>query len=280
MIRRAPRERAARTDSVPFANFMSLFPSLMPPSNSHFSEIHIKLSGRRGHLRDSNLHGFASEAGIPEAHNPVDYSVYASRDLRCIRNDNLADIFHGILHYITFKSHNCYNTNELLLRHNACRPSSHPANVLDYRSEQLFESGIGPRQFLMIDFRHIRVRPTAYAIRSGPWARTCHHLISFVFQAFDPDQQAWQVLDERQNSFDLLPHYAARLFFVDAGKYYTAFRIMQTHPSNWGSPQFAISGFEIHGDIEIVTNEMEKPAKPLPVTPPVDFDPWAISEFE
>jgi hypothetical protein len=76
--------------------------------------------------------------------------------------------------------------------------------------------------------------------------------VSFVLEGRNGGREAWQVLDERHNVFELLPSYASWLFYVDVGKHYSMFRILQTHPSNLGSLQFSISGFEIHGNVKTV----------------------------
>jgi hypothetical protein len=134
----------------------------------------------------------------------------------------------------------------------------------------------------MVTFEWIAVRPNASAIRAGPQSRSSPHLISFLFQAFDKAAGEWVTLDERHNIFEIVPHFAARICYIDTDGFFNQFRILQTYASNLGSPQFAISGFEIHGAVQ---SAVVRPSSFDPASDDEDgtfgvgeFDPWAVRE--
>jgi hypothetical protein len=128
----------------------------------------------------------------------------------------------------------------------------------------------------MIEFPRMRVRPKAYAFRTGPHYPNGPHLNSFVFQGFDTNGH-WATLDERHNPYKFQQHYSSRICFVDTDCYFSAFRFKVV---NGGS--FAFSAFDIHGTIELrqelplaidVTDKLEDENG--------DFDPWGdIPDFE
>jgi hypothetical protein len=209
-----------------------------------------------------------SHSLIPRVESELDFSSYQPLTPRDSTFANPERLFHGIIRYIYINSNRMYNNNEILLEYRDLAPNSDPANIFDFQSSDLFQSGVGPDQFLKVTFRRILVRPCAYAIRAGPQIRRSPHLISFIFQGFDRARSRWVTLDERHNIFEIVPGFAARICYIDTDQFFSQFRIMQTHTSNLGSPEFAISGFEIHGTVK---STMVKPST---------FDPVSDDEFD
>jgi hypothetical protein len=198
--------------------------------------------------------------------------------MRVVVQSETDNFFHGILNYIGFKSHNMYNTREFLISYRGIHPGSDPANILDSRTTTVYESGIGPGQCLVITFHRIWVRPTAYAIKTGPLNRTTRHLNAYVFQAWDKRRGDWVTIDERQSLLELLPGYTSRLSHVDTAVYFQKFRLLQTYPLPPPGTRFAICAFEIHGAI-IIQQEPKQMNDDAGERDSV-FDPWSFPEIE
>jgi hypothetical protein len=188
--------------------------------------------------------------------------------------DDSSNFFKGILSYIHFNSEGRYNVSELLLEFRAVQPGSDPAFLLDAASDAAYESGDGPGQCLVFTFHRIRIRPTAYAIRTGQVNRTTRNLMSYVFQGLGP--RGWETIDERQNLV-VLPGFSVRLAHVDTGKEFARFRLVPTEQPLQGT-HFAISGFEIHGAVRVV--ESVNGAKITVEAEDEGFNPWAFRDAE
>jgi hypothetical protein len=219
-----------------------------------------------------------SETTAQTIYQDVDYSDYQARDMRNVMQSETDNFFHGILNYIGFKSRNLYNTREFLISCRGIQPGSDPANILDSRTNAVYESGVGPGQCLMITFQRIQVRPTAYAIKTGPLNRTTRHLNAYVFQGWDRRRGDWVTIDERQSLLELLPGYTSRLSHVDTGGYFQKFRLLQTDPFPPPGTRFAICAFEIHGTI--ITPQEPRQMNDLPDESDVIFDFWSLPETE
>jgi hypothetical protein len=186
------------------------------------------------------------------------------------------NFFHGVLNYILFNSQNKYNRSKLLIEYRAIQPGSDAAAILDYKSQNMYETGVGPGQCLVLTFHRIAVRPTAYAIKSGPLTRTTRHISSYVVQGWDAAHSAWATINERQNLLEYLPGYTSRISYVDAGRAFSKFRLLQTDPTPAPGTHIAISAFEIHGTIVGPITEVERTCPAGEVA----FDPWAFSDAE
>lgn len=188
------------------------------------------------------------------------------------------NFFHGILNYIFFSSGNRYNRGELQIEYRGLQPNSDPGFLLDGRSQHVYESGPGPGQCLVFTFHRIHVRPTAYAIKSGPLNRTTRHLTAYVLQGWDPRLGRWDVIDERQMLLEYMPAYTAKLWHIDTSKAFQRFRLLQTDPAPPAGTHFAISAFEIHGSITAVLTRKSEIGGDAPGD--IEFDPWALTDFE
>jgi hypothetical protein len=163
---------------------------------------------------------------------------------------NLQACFDGILHTIWINSDKKYNVREIEFKHKTLCPSedSHPTFVLDYEDRRRY--GTGPStsgQYFGVEFRRIRVRPVAYALRTDLNPDGTNHLRSWVFQGKNANEKNWTTLDERLKDGSLMKAGAFVIGFVETRKYFTEFRVMQTGPSHMNSLSFNLSGFEIHG---------------------------------
>jgi hypothetical protein len=183
------------------------------------------------------------------------------------------NFFHDIINYIWFNSANTYNLAEMRIECCGIHQGSDAANILNYKSQLAYESAPGPGQCLALTFHRIRIRPSAYAIKSGPVNRTTRHLTSHVFQGWG-ERGEWETIDERQNLLDLLPGYTASLAHLDTAKYFHKFRLMQTDPAPPPGTHFAISAFEIHGEIIALESRQAKAASEA------EFNPWAFADME
>jgi hypothetical protein len=184
------------------------------------------------------------------------------------------NFFNGVLSYIHFNSEGRYNAAEILVEFRGIQPGSDPAFLLNAPSDAAYESGDGPGQCLVFTFHRIRIRPTAYAIRTGPVNRTTRNLMSYVFQGWGPC--GWEIIDERQNLI-VLPGFAVRLAHVDTGKEFGKFRLLPTEQPAQGT-HFAIAGFEIHGAVRVIDGRVRD--QPVAKAPDAEFDPWAFRDAE
>jgi hypothetical protein len=215
-----------------------------------------------------------AETKFPLAQNEVDYSDFSPRQVCDAIQSDGDNFFHGILNYIFFNSENCYNHTELLIEYRAIQPGSDPAFILDYRNPRAYQSGTGPGQCLVLTFRRIRIRPTAYAIKSGPLSRTTRHIASYVFQGWDAAAAEWVVLDERQNLLEYLTGFTARLSHLDTAMYFSKFRLLQTDQTPPPGTHFGVSALEIHGQIDVPSARQAEPDREA------EFDPWTFRDSE
>jgi hypothetical protein len=131
-------------------------------------------------------------------------------------------------------------------------------------------------EFLAIEFARVEVRPSAYAIRTGPRIRGGPQLNGFVFQGIDSSGNT-VTLDERNYPYDTGSHYASRVFYIDTGDYFSHFRLTVARGG-----AFALSAFEIHGGIrlkETVSTEVEG-SEAFEGSEEEVFDPWDLPDFE
>jgi hypothetical protein len=217
------------------------------------------------------------DTNAPLAFNVVDYSAYFPRDLLNDPPLNPDDFFHGVMHYIRFRSGNLYNRAEMAIGYSGRQPKSDPANMIDYRSPSLFESGNGPGQCIVIKFSRIFIRPTALAIRSGPLNRTTRHLTSYVFQGYNPITREWVMLDERHSLLEFLPGYPSRLSHIDTDSEFQTFRLLQTDTAVGLGTHFSINALELHGTIRVMDDHPEPVGESVMTD---EFDPWAMTEVE
>jgi hypothetical protein len=205
----------------------------------------------------------------------VDYLDYRERGIRDRKRGDEDGFFEGLIHYIYFKSGNQYNTTELRIGYRNRNPNSDPANILDSTTPTLFESGDSFGEFLMIEFPRIKVRPVAYAFRTGPHSLGGPHLNSFVFQAHDADGR-WVTLDERHNPYTFHQHYAARICYVDTECYFSVFRLKVVRGGS-----FALCAFEIHGGIQPRDDCVTQGNDIRSLDDEAgEFDPWSLPDWE
>ncbi|OHT10479.1 hypothetical protein TRFO_20232 [Tritrichomonas foetus] len=193
-------------------------------------------------------------------HNKLDWRNYASKNVLFIDPSSMEDSFQGILNYIHICSETKFNVEEIAFDYTETKSNqtSDPTAIFSYNDKtRKFQTGTSKYPYFSIRFKRIRVRPVAYAIRSNVISDGSPHLQTFVFQGFDVDKQKWVLLDERVNSNDLIPDGHFALYNLYSEKYFQDFRILQTGRAHNSMMAFALAGFEIHGDVQLIDEESE-----------------------
>jgi hypothetical protein len=209
----------------------------------------------------------------PSIHVPIDYSNYTPKDL-LERGENP---FNGILHYIYFHSHNCFNTSELSISFAGVQPQSDPINLFKPNDRSTLDSGIEFGQCLMIEFKRIRIRPTLMALRTPPSDRRRRDLKGFIFQGWQESKRKWIVLVEYQWHGGIFPLHIQRVGIIDTPLDFAKFRWLETDRTFTPGTFLALQAAEIHG--RILVNE-EPLGRKLPTDQTTEvFDPWAIPDY-
>jgi hypothetical protein len=204
--------------------------------------------------------------------DPVDYTDYRPHDFVNSRFNYRDDLFQGVLRYIFFKSGNQYNQTEIRFGYKTIVPNSDPTSVLDPRTPTVFETAATGGEFLSVQFHRIRVRPTAYSLRTGPHVRGGCHITGQVFEGQREDGR-WITLDERHFPGDMPQHFLARLLHLDTDEFFGHFRIKMTNRTC-----LALSGFEIHGEVDVREECRPKYQEVEPADR--EFDPYDVPEFD
>jgi hypothetical protein len=245
------------------------------PTQSAANGWHIKIARPAVRRTRPPSPVLSSDTSARFTRRPIDYSHYVPRNFLDSPHPNPDDFFQGILHYIFFHSSNLYNVHEMTLQCAGRQPNSDPANILNARSPDIYESGNGAGQCLVITFHRIAVRPTALAIRSGPLNRTTRHLTSYVFQG-KMGNHDWVVLDERHSMLEYLPGYPSRISHIDTDMEFNQFRLLQSDHVVSLATHFSINALEIHGMVRVL---QESPPEPE-VALSDEFEPWAVTDYE
>lgn len=235
----------------------------------------------------------------------LDFSKYSSDQSLRINGRNLYECFHGILHYIYYYSSNKFNINEVeffftggqnrqsydtIINNNNLNQINqwNIVNIFNYEDTySQFRVNCARDAIFGFTLKRIKVKPLAYAIRSGSFPNSSTYLISFVFEGLNEDLKNWEVIDERVNINDLVTPAGYALFYVrTTEKCYSSFRIRQTEPGSSGFWGFSIAGLEIHGSIFLKDQNFVDQNESLcetdnqTVDPFEKFDPYMdISDF-
>lgn len=193
----------------------------------------------------------------PNVYNQtIDYSDYAPLSPNSIAEKDMYTYFHGILQYIHYRSQNQLNSTEMSFflseqRFGYSKTEAQKPNlrgIFDYADDKTFLSVFGNPAFLGITFKRIKVIPIAYSLRSDFFYHQNPHLNEFIFEAYDDENNEWDILDEKININDLYYSGNFAIYLVQStNKLYSSFRIRETsfsHVPTWG---FTLAGFEIHG---------------------------------
>jgi hypothetical protein len=129
---------------------------------------------------------------------------------------------------------------------NETRSSIRPRNAVDLGRESHFFSSNGSNQWICYDFVGRRVRLTYYSIHSS--AQTGDLLKSWEAQG-SVNGQEWTALDRQAENNSLREIGAIRTFQVAVEREVRMVRLMQTGMNHVGTDSFAISGFELFGDL-------------------------------
>ena len=98
--------------------------------------------------------------------------------------------------------------------------------------------------FFGVTFKTIKLKPQFFSIQSIP---SKNSLVSFVFEAFNEEENKWDELDKVDKFYELSLNGSTCLFPIKTDKCYSTFMIRQTNPGKNGFWGFAITSFEIYG---------------------------------
>jgi hypothetical protein len=122
-------------------------------------------------------------------------------------------------------------------------------NVADLHADTEFFSSKDPNQWIGYDFKGMRVKPTAYAVRpyhsGGPGG---HNLKSWVVEGSN-DLQDWFELDRRVNNGDLNAGNEVKTFGIASDVRCRAVRLRQIDLNHKGTHVMLISGLELFGKL-------------------------------
>jgi hypothetical protein len=122
-------------------------------------------------------------------------------------------------------------------------------NVADLHADSEFFSSKDPNQWVGYDFKGMRVKPTAYAIRPYHAGRPGgHNLKSWVLEG-STNLQNWFELDGRINNNDLNTGNQVKTFGVRSGVRCRAVRLRQIDLNHKGTHVMLISGLELFGEL-------------------------------
>jgi hypothetical protein len=213
----------------------------------------------------------------PATEKRISWENYRSFEVTAVDKIPDTNVFHGILHYISFNSGGLYNTGEVLVQYSSIEPNSDVSSILNAATDDCFNSGSNVVDCLVFTFARVSVRPSAYMIRSGPWTRKHPAQWSFVFQGWDEAQSEWVTLNERCH--ELRPCMRWRGYLVDVDQAFRQFRFLYTGVVVPGVPSFSIAAFEIHGAVFPDRDDSSFAVPPEEVgETPDEFDPWQIDE--
>jgi hypothetical protein len=215
-------------------------------SSDNFPDFKVKIQDHQYIVRPSPRLFTSSNAQT--VFMMIDYSSYVPRRLRDAQESNKDEVFEGLIHHIYFQSGNRYNTREIGIGYSGIQPKSDIANLLNCHTTDVYESGNGPGQCISITFRSIRVRPLAFAVRSGPLTLTRWPLTSYVLHGWDPLRRIWVVLYERRSVLEFPTWTASQIAYIDTNMEFSEFRLIETEQPRPGT-HFSIQAMEIHGNV-------------------------------
>jgi hypothetical protein len=117
-------------------------------------------------------------------------------------------------------------------------------SVVNWSDSSYFCSLNTPNSFICFDFKGMRIRPTRYAIKSGPHGPGAQHMKSWVVEGFVDTK--WITLDRRINDDSLNFANAARTFGMMYSCLVSRIRIQQIDVNHHGDHVLIMAGFEIY----------------------------------
>ena len=123
-----------------------------------------------------------------------------------------------------------------------------PRNLFDLMGNNYFKSRDQPGQFFTIDFKDMRVSPTAYTIRSSNDGPGAGHPMSWVVEVSN-DGWTWVEIDRRENCNDLNDKLVTRSFETRTGEQARMVRFRLTGPNHNGHDYILMRAFELFGSL-------------------------------
>ena len=128
-----------------------------------------------------------------------------------------------------------------------------PENVVDLKSDSDFHTSNSPTpSWICYDFKGRRVTPTSYSIRSYDNGPGSYHPKSWALEVSnDGSEGPWEIVDFRENNFDLNGCYFTRNFAISdppSGSF-RFFRLRQTGKSHQGNDILVICALELFGTL-------------------------------
>ena len=177
------------------------------------------------------------------------YTTFIESDSKIINDKS---IFTGIISNLTKQSGgNVAKNGTIFVTSSSEYSSDYSAqNVVDLDSSSMFSSRNERDQWLMYDFRFLRIKPTSYYIKSGIYGKYEYHPRSWDLEGSNNGKE-WDVLDSRRNDGSLNGVSSTGKFDISSSyKYYKYLRIKQTD-TNWKGDNFlVISALEFDGSIQ------------------------------
>ena len=157
-----------------------------------------------------------------------------------------ADPLDGIIAQLTRDcGGNVHEKGVVSVTASSCSLRCKPEVAVDLRSDSYFASKHSPNSWICYDFGGRRVTPTSYSIRSccGQF-----HLKSWVLEVSN-DNEAWEVVDSRENNEELNAPHVTRNFAISAptSGAFRFVRLRQTGENHRGYDYLRICALELFG---------------------------------
>lgn len=168
--------------------------------------------------------------------------------------------FKGIINYLTQKSGgNIHDKKVVKVTASSTYSEYYPKNVVDLdRTDTFFEAvnDNKPDEWLKIDFKNFKIKPSFYSIRSGNMhgGKGYYHLRNWVIEGSNTDEDNdWKILDKRDEVDFLDGKNAAHVFSIqeklDQNEGFRFVRIKSTGVDTGGNYIFSLSALEFFGTI-------------------------------
>jgi hypothetical protein len=125
----------------------------------------------------------------------------------------------------------------------------YPKNAADLTGASVFISRNDPNSWLCYDFRRMRIKPTAYSIRSHFQGKPgwCYPM-NWIFEG-STDGIDWEELDRQENYLLFENGNVIRTFSISSSLEIRLFRIRNIGKSRCGNDLLEFSGLEIFGTL-------------------------------
>jgi hypothetical protein len=188
-------------------------------------------------------------AGAKASLRRLEAEVEFDRDrldqLRAVEFESTGSCEGGIIDFLTVKcERNVHEHGIVEITSSGTYGGQRPENAADLHTDTTFWSPTKPNQWICYDFKRMVVKPTHYAIRSGPDGGGC--LKDWVVEG-SMDGKDWIPIDERSNCATLFGPGASGTFTVNPVRKFRRVRLTQTGPSYSGQNNFVLAAFELFG---------------------------------